>query len=113
MKDPNAMTVDECRDELARSAGYKPCPNPSQQWHFHGFATRDHPIPATLDEAAKLPDGWWYWINYCSINKRDIYHAMAARKSQRVEIDCNGTTELEARFRLRVAVERIAVKEKP
>lgn len=103
MKDPNAMTVEECRDELARNAGYKPTQN---HWHHPGHGCchfNSHPIPATLDEAAKLPEGWYFSLcqqfggNWgASASKRPLYETKT------------GTTELEARFRLRVAVERLA-----
>lgn len=121
MKDHNVMTEEECRDELARIAGYEPCPAPSEQWHFHGFATRDHPIPATLDEAAKLPD--WCRANVehrlggavCVVGTPPEFETDATKMRgvpvlmgfcMRHEAPSAIDRERLARFRLRVAVTR-------
>lgn len=95
----SSMTTDEVRDKLAELAG------------------RD--IPNTLDEAAKLPEGWYYWINHCSIDKGggflETFICEAVRKKiagRFNRIKAEGSTELEARFRLRLACE-LAEKEAP
>ena len=109
MKDHNEMTVDEARDELARNAGYKPTQN---HWHHpkHGCCHfNDHPIPATLDEAAKLPEGWLPKIEEIAAS-----HWVAKAfppDGNPYSMEADGTTELEARFRLRVAVTRAMAKE--
>lgn len=72
---PQTMTCDECRDELARRAGWKHITEPTDEWdadtrsmtmypeHWIRESTHDvaycHPYPPTLDGAAgALPEGW-------------------------------------------------------
>ena len=74
---PQTMTCDECRDELARRAGWKHITEPTDEWdadtrsmtmypeHWIRESTHDvaycHPYPPTLDGAAgALPEGWWW-----------------------------------------------------
>lgn len=120
MKDHNEMTVDECRDELARSAGWCVVNNCSCDLATHGpnsHWTKDtgdcyrHPIPATLDEASRLTEGWMphsvVWLNGVK-----LWQASAlSTKTWTDTTTTTGTTELEARFRLRVAVTRAMAKE--
>lgn len=97
----------EVRDELARLAGWKRI---GSVW-VHAeeqVEVEDHPVPNTLDHAAKLPEGWvWDCI---SRSANGAWYAMAWGSSG--EIGCRkqgmqGTTELTARFALRLAVEKI------
>lgn len=74
---PQTMTCDECRDELARRAGWKHITEPTDEWdadtrsmtmypeHWIRESTHDvaycHPYPPTLDGAdSAVPDGY-YW----------------------------------------------------
>lgn len=114
------MTIDKCRHELAKNAGWK---THGRGWwrdaklHLgqkHNYA--EDPIPATLDEAAKLPEGWvWKCIQEPRYNNPDVFECEAGRRSKDggwgFDDACTyGATELEARFRLRVAVERVEKK---
>lgn len=114
MKDPNAMTVEECRDELAHNAGWvkqrtrwkHPAQNPGGSWR--GI----HPIPATIDEAAKLLEGWV--ITYIATQWVDdawLYVAQAAYMApggNGKKPQSEGRDRKTCEFRLRVAVERLA-----
>lgn len=120
----SAMTPDEVRDKLAelRDWVWIDPPDSAHLGHWlHPVYGRswDHPIPNTLDEAAKLPEGWYYWINHCSVDKgggfRETFICEAVRKKiagRFDRINAEGPTELEARFRLRLACE-LAEKEAP
>lgn len=123
MKDHNEMTLDECRDELARIAGWCVVNNCSCDLATHGpnsHWTKDtgdcyrHPIPATLDEAAKLPEGWI--IDFFQTVDTERFWARVRPRGRSgyaydedgccLDPNAEGDTELEARFRLRVAIER-------
>ena len=105
------------RDEIARMTGYTYVPESSSEVHADNYlahwvdkdgdvdAFRDHPIPNTLDEAAKLPEGWAVQIHQCKDFKGN-YAWMAHAYLNNGEADCHADcpTELEARFALRLAV---------
>ena len=119
------------RDELARLAGFEErrCQNKTgigspfyYSWFKDGKPDSDysngyrpHPIPNTLDEAAKLPEGWWYWVNYHgrtdglkageAIREAVCCEAVPKHGIRRVRVEAD--TELAARFALRLAVEKI------
>jgi len=129
MKDHNEMTVDECRDELARSEGWSYATSGkynathhdgtryqmhalADDWVYHrdgDHAQRHHPIPATLDEVAKLPEGWYVKVHHVPPDASDpteFWSCDARTATVITPVKAYGTTELEARFRLRVAVTR-------
>jgi len=118
------MTVDECRDELRTNMGmvkkqYRNdtgfgCPI-GYAWEYADGRKWDnfrHPegaIPATLDEAAKLPEGWHPEITDCTTRGGKPLHPWITEGIEEDTLNVRkgyGTTELEARFRLRVEVER-------
>jgi len=105
---PNTMTCDECRDELARRKGAHFVLDrelgPIGWCDKDGNVIGDHPYPPTLDGAAgALPEGWWIWDieqqrdgwNVCAINKdaEGVHFADAMCCS-------DGENELTARYRL-------------
>lgn len=115
-KNAGEMTVEECRDWLAKNAGWTIHPERSplggggfayvDRWMSQSGQTwlmpLDHPIPDTLDEAAILPEGCvLYNLRQTSIG----WFCNASDANGEYLADASGTTELEARFRLRVAVE--------
>lgn len=67
---PQTMTCDQCRDELARMDGWKRVYAEGFtkedgyecfKWQLRHHQQWDHPHPPTLDGAAKaLPEGWWW-----------------------------------------------------
>lgn len=97
------MTIDDIRDELARREGWEN--HPEYGWCHPGVQYEDgrpHPIPATLDEAAKFPEGW-KWSVWTDIHKDvSTIRAQAYEVGGR-EVYSSGDTEMEARFRLRLA----------
>lgn len=107
---PNTMSETECRDWLAYNDGYVKVT--SDGWMKYSKIVA-HPIPPTLDEAAKLPEGWmWshymgeYWLaGYFPNWNPESRHP--AKKS--VSMKDSGNERLD-RFRLRVAV-ALAAKE--
>jgi hypothetical protein len=93
----------EVRDELARLAGWKRI---GSVW-VHGeeqVEVEDHPIPNTLDHAAKLPEGWGW--DYMAMEADGMWYARAYRPGETL-VTMRGPTELAARFALRLAVEKI------
>jgi hypothetical protein len=102
------MTLTEIRDELARLAG----------WHRHEVhgnwvkpdrrpwteASDNHPIPATLEEAAKLPDGWSWWRHHWQ--GRTVWHGCDGRPFASSPFVPDTGNELYDRFALRLACER-------
>ena len=78
-------TIDEIRDQIAEWEGRE--------------------IPYTLDEAAKLPEGWLCWISNPPTNCEGWWIASARHASHDVgdNITESAPTEIEARFRLRHA----------
>lgn len=101
----------EVRDELARLAFWcKPDPERGRRFWYNEKTAKhsaDHPIPNTLDEASKLPDGWvWDCIELGFDNE---WYALA-RKDQAPERLYRGTygrSETAVRFLVRLAVEKI------
>jgi len=114
----SAMTLDEVRDKLAELRGWekhratgstKEDGEDGLYWKRKGRMTWDHPIPNTLDEAAKLPEE----CRGCET----IHVGIGNTVAEIVAGPLMGTlaeapTELEARFRLRLACE-LAEKEAP
>jgi len=111
---PNTMNLDECRDWLAKEAGWTFRSAVGNHWWEQSEGdpgTATHPIPATLDEAAKLPEGWWFWVNYSGTTEfatadkpfRERYVCEAVTKQTAERVRSEASTELLARFRLRVA----------
>lgn len=102
---PNEMTIDDIRDELARREGWK---------HYHGgtieetWLTDDgceslgHPIPATLDEAAKLPEGW-EWARAPLADGNVVWYARRPTDDGYPIYFLDTGNEMHARFRLRLA----------
>jgi hypothetical protein len=62
--DINSLSLEACRDWLAEYEGWTKDgdeythPTADVRCYFPGCRYGDHPIPATLEEAAKLPEGW-------------------------------------------------------
>lgn len=64
------MTIDDIRDQIAEWEGWTygchaskspdglPAYPDSKHWKYGDRVCWTHPIPYTLDEAAKLPEGW-------------------------------------------------------
>lgn len=104
---PDTMTVDECRDWL-RDKYWKKIPTwKGFQYLRIGTANQQEhdPIPATLDEAAKLPDGWEYEIHNRNVGGYVCVRAIPLTGHWDTAISGGGETELLARFRLRVKIE--------
>ena len=114
------MTVEECRDWLADKAGWVKVKGTYGEgtWR-HRSTLHDpcsnwgHPIPETLDEAARLPEGWLVEIE---INSTPECACKASQYKWNptvlrwlewsgFRVYSQAETELLARFRLRVAVE--------
>lgn len=102
------MTIEEIRDELAMLSGwYIPTQAPEQWWNGGisgiGGVLYSHPIPATLEEAAKLPEGWT-WMRLPSMpTGRLVWHAFKQDLSN--EVPDTGS-ELYDRFLLRLRCEQ-------
>lgn len=106
---PNTMTIDAICDFYAEREGYRK--DAHVGWiKPDGFPLKDdageyiHPIPATLDEAAKLPEGWvWdcverarngkWWARAVRDGGQPLYTTASAERD----------TEMEARFPARLA----------
>ncbi len=114
----------EVRDELARLAGWtkttpamcdhQPVPIGSQWHRSTGSGSPGsltwciHPIPNTLDEASKLPQGW-FWSSIHDRSDR-FCRAAASRISNGIAHEVGGMwkpSEKTARFETRLAVEKI------
>ena len=95
----NTMTTDAIRDELARREGWT---TTEHGWMNDEETVNDHPIPATLDEAAKLPAPWKLSNLILWADNRIVAEAIWPQCENR-PIEAIGDTELEARFRLRLA----------
>ena len=125
-KNAGEMTVEECRNWLAVNYGWTkhddgwrhpPAERAPRGWDQRSTAGywASHPIGQTLDEAAKVEgfdamevrvwpkDGAHAQIVHCIAYKGDDKHDSRRRG---ILAKASGTTELEARFRLRVAVEK-------
>lgn len=118
----NQPTIDEIRDQIAEWDLWVKWRDAEGNviWYMGGslwneeanmpvFFQHNHPIPYTLDEAAKLPEGWlWGWLCWISnplTNCEGWWLASARHVSHDVgdNITESATTEIEARFRLRHA----------
>lgn len=97
---PNTMTIEAIRDELARRDG----------WYINsrGYWERpidgdqsEHPIPATLDEAARLPGEWN--LDTMERNEGGTHFVHAWQSGTCKTQSSMADTELLARFRLRLA----------
>lgn len=112
------MTIDEVRDEIAKRLGYTRCEKEHGCWHGgphwpndncvagckNGMTTRvGHPIAATLDGIAGLmPEGW-----RMALEQRPTGEWWAEAFQDVPDGYCpttKGSTELEARARLLLAV---------
>lgn len=98
-KHPNDMTIGECLGELFRDK-YLDSNTISGEWRAN-WPYRFRVRVDTLDEAAKLPEGWdaRIYVNRHGVTVAKAFHYDAT-------LERVGNTEKEARFRLRVAVER-------
>ncbi len=97
----------EVRDELARLAGWR---NIAGIGWCHPNVSDDviqHPIPNTLDEAAKLPEGWAWFVRHCRIPRGEWEAQAVWLDGVREDAIGYGDTEKEARFSVRLAVEKI------
>lgn len=103
---PEQMTLDAIRDELAMMAGWEIDPN--RVWFKEGCVCcvekwDEHPIPPTLDEAAKLPEGWRWrrwngdWMAHNAASENGYLSAQTVPDTG---------SELYDRFALRLACER-------
>ncbi len=106
---PNTMTLDECRDWLAKDAGWTFRSAVGNHWWEQSEGdpgTTTHPIPATLDEAAKLPERytWAKHKNFSGTKMDGIrnYKAYDNRSKIVCVVEDTGDEKLD-RFRLRVA----------
>ena len=110
---PDTMTVDECREWLAKddewnvfaTDGY----GNATAWINEKYKTcgvvLNHPFPLTIDGAAKaMPKEFWYKV---CVNPRGRVDAYAERGF--TSIDVAATDELTARYRLAVKC-RMALK---
>lgn len=104
---PNDMTIEAIRDELA---GLRFVDADIRERVRELWRTGEHPIPATLDEAMRLPPGWT-WLKFTcgqeDINAGQIILAAENRESLLdVEVPVTGhdleSTRLDF-FRLRLA----------
>lgn len=114
---PNTMTCEECRDELARMDGWRIFTMPSGTKLYlapgkpdDADCQTDCPHPPTLDGAAKaLPEGW-VWCKCLDVAENEDgwygWNERTQRRSDGVFI-CdpitNAPDELTARYRLAVA----------
>lgn len=109
------LTITEIRDQIAEWEGWD---KPTSADPFWGGINKvrhrdDHPIPYTLDEAAKLPEGWLCTINNhvtCEgqyANGPLLHQTLALAQHEnlmsRPRLEVIAPTEIEARFRLRHA----------
>jgi hypothetical protein len=105
----------EVRDELARLAGWRFVQFTSTASFPHWIVADDdeypcldaegeyvHPIPNTLDEAAKIGGDWMVRVY---VNQHGVTIAHATNDD--AVFERTGDTELAARFALRLAVEKI------
>lgn len=119
--DLNTMTLDECRDWIARDEGWTSfsATNGIVVWHRGSFDTvgepystckEPHPVPATIDAAASaMPERWWWfrhvwngeWVWTAVLKCGTIARVIHIRDTDDEKLD---------RFRLAVAC-RLAMKE--
>ena len=121
-------TLEMCRDYLAERAGWKYANMGTIYPHYwtcekedrrspivgHHSETKHgkHPIPATLDCAATLPEGW----SLGSVHAYPNHWAARAEyfgkpdEAPSLTKEATGTSELLARFRLRCKVESLTVR---
>lgn len=108
------MSEEACRDYLAERAGWDEV---DHGWMNSDELVNDHPIQATLDEAAKLPEGWF--LSGPAIYVDNIKQEIHATAWNGINADCcsrgiastrGENAELLARFRLRCRVESLTVR---
>lgn len=112
MKPVDEMTLDEIQDELAWHDGWEFNTRVFGCWSSSEYGVQsqeEHPIPANLDAAAELPEGWEVTI------EQHEFGCDATAMNMRMDGPNNtkhadGPTELLARFRLRLAVLRATKK---
>lgn len=98
----STMTLEQVRDRIAELEGWRTGPGGSWgRLPGPGYNVA-HPIPATLDEAAKLPEG--FCVSMSESVHEPRFGVAANPKSGGPSIIAYGPTELESRFRLRLAV---------
>lgn len=100
------LTIDEIRDQIAEWEGWKPISVGGWWSHHNGTHRHLHPVPYTLDEAAKLPEGWHPEITDCTTRNGKPLHPWIAEATHEDTLSVlkgYGPTEIEARFRLRHA----------
>ena len=108
-----SMTIDEARDYIAKCKGWTLGTDPKWigtsgfiVWQRDGVQhpSLGHPIPATLDAAHdSLPEGYWFWVNYCSLNGVDTYVCQLVGKRIPNRIEADAPTMLLAMFRASAA----------
>lgn len=108
--DPDTMTLDQCRDELARLMGWSLQQVDGytiEQWRWTKDDVRDpwHPVGTTLEAiAAAMPEGWgWATIRV----QPESVQAEAGHRNGRV-VNTTADTEPLARARLAVKCRRAA-----
>ena len=102
----------EVRDALARLAFWcKPDPERGRRFWYNEKTAKhsaDHPIPNTLDEAAKLPEGW-FWSALHDRSNGD-FRVAACHIGKAIRHEVVGMwkpSEKTARFETRLGVEKI------
>lgn len=101
------MTIDSIRDELARREGWRFTYSKHFNTETWQRGDRDlgywgHPIPATLDEAAKLPEGW-EWARAPLADGNVVWYARRPTDDGYPIYFLDTGNEMHARFRLRLA----------
>lgn len=103
------MNLDQCRDVIAESLGWRFAADhgqrtPQRLWVHEKYLSRhEHPIDATLDAAAAaMPEGWYWVVNFTGTIVPFLAIAVE-RVPTRPQIEIRADTELLARFRLAVA----------
>lgn len=124
MKNLDTISIDECRDELLLGTGTERRTRVEQEESPHNgdieeecytdlyrdnvllYRNFANPIPNTLDEASKI-DYSKYDVEVCSLGP-DLWWCTfwPTGKKSTDSYMVQGTTEKEARFRLRVAIAR-------
>ena len=103
------MTLDECRDFIARDEGWEFNTRVFGCWSSAEYGVKsqeNHPVPETLDAAAAaLPEGWSLVVTHDPEMFDGKWVAAAKYHSDRATTQAvdNCDTEILARFRLAVA----------
>ena len=109
---PDTATLDECRDWLAslththypEFSSWVPKSETSPTINPNWYGFKQHPIPATLDEAAKLPDVWRL-VTMTRAKERISAHAISLLGLGVSSAEAPADDRMLCEFRLRVACE--------